>query len=163
MVTRSSVSICLRGAGTDLGGIVLADPADIEVFAVVGEIRSRGLAHRLAVVRIELLEDCDYRLRLARRAVEEIGELWSAADTWNLEWRQFNCCAKTGKNGRGQHHRDSKPETAEGGNGNHKARIPILPATCRTAIYLKGIRHQSTKVRCSRLVHPSHCCKKRPA
>ena len=109
-----------RDAGTDLGGIVPADPADIEVFAVVGEIRSRGLAHRLAIVRIELFEDYDYRLRLTGRVIEEIGELWSATDTWNLERRQFNGGANNGKNGGGQHRGDSKPDTAERKNGNHE-------------------------------------------
>lgn len=55
-------------AGANLGRIVFADPADVQVLAIVGKIRRGGLANGLAVVRVELFKDGDDSLGLAGRS-----------------------------------------------------------------------------------------------
>ena len=78
-------------ARMNLGGIVFADPAHVEVVAVVGEVGRGGLANGLAVVRVELPERGHHRFCLARRAIQKIGKFGCAVDPWNFQRSRIGC------------------------------------------------------------------------
>jgi len=61
-------------ARANLGRIVFADPAHIQVFPVVGEEGSGGLADGLAIVRSPLLEDGNHRLGFTWCSIQKVSE-----------------------------------------------------------------------------------------
>jgi len=102
-----------RHPGVDLGGIVFADPADVQVLAVVGEIGGGGLRDGFALMRIELLENRDHSLGFARRPVQKIRQRGRTDDPRYAQRHEFHASTQHRKRCGGNQQSSASPQKAE--------------------------------------------------